>query len=124
MQLLGQEIYSVKDLSGVNPCSKGKKSGIMEILQFLAGGAVLNQTQHLGEGWAHTFVGFEKKKKFRYKGVFWDVQTADVLCRKKRDLQDSPSDVPCGKRMAVMLPSLHTTAGSRPREDTGAKRRE
>lgn len=58
MQLSGQEIYSLKDLSGVNPCSKGQRIRITETLRFLAGGAVLNQTKHLGEKGAHTFVGF------------------------------------------------------------------
>lgn len=30
----------------------------MEILWFLAGDVVLNQTKHLGDRGAHTFVGF------------------------------------------------------------------
>ena len=57
----------------------------MEILQFLAGGAALNQTQHLGGRGAHTFVGLKKKSNFSCKGkdVFWDVQVLDVLVQKE-----------------------------------------
>lgn len=87
MQLSGQEIYSLKDLSGVNPCSKGQRIRIMETLWFLAGGAVLNQTKHLGERGAHTFVGFKKKKESSFsckgKDVFWDLQVLDVLVQKE-----------------------------------------